>query len=110
MLDFLLKDNLLSNSQHGFIPSLFNESSVLKVTDAIYRNRDSKIISVLTLCDLSKAFDSVSHSILLKKCAIFNIDSFWLNSYMKNKTQSVKLNKTLSCKVSVQFGVPNVRC
>ncbi len=42
----------------------------------------------------------------MKKCAILNIDSFWLNSYLKNRTQSVKLNKTLSSKVSVQFGVP----
>ncbi len=67
---------------------------------------DNKMISLLTLCDLSKAFDSVSHSILLKKCAILNIDSFWPNSYLKNRTQSVKLNKTLSSKVSAQFGVP----
>ncbi len=106
LLDFLLKNNLLSNSQHGFRPNLSTESALLKVTDAIYGNMDNKMISLLTLCDLSKAFDSVSHSILLKKCAILNIDSFWLNSYLKNRTQSVKLNKTLSSKVSLQFGVP----
>ncbi len=102
----LLNNNLLLNSQHGFRPSLSTESALLKVTDAIYKNMDNTMISLLTLCDLSKAFDSVSHSILLKKCAILNIDSFWLNSYLKNRTQSVKLNKTLSSKVSVQFGVP----
>ena len=76
LLDFLLKNNLLSNSQHGFRPNLSTESALLKITDAIYRNMDSKRISLLTLCDLSKAFDSVSHSILLKKCAILNTDSF----------------------------------
>ncbi|RUM30450.1 MAG: hypothetical protein DSY42_04590 [Aquifex sp.] len=106
LLDFLLKNNLLSNSQHGFRPNLSTESALLKITDAIYRNMDNKMISLLTLCDLSKAFDSVSHSILLKKCAILNIDAFWLNSYLKNRTQSVKLDKTLSSKASVQFGVP----
>ncbi len=99
-------NNLLSSSQHGFRPNLSNESALLKVTDAKYRNMDKKIMSLLTLCDLSKPFDSVSHSILLKKCAILNIDLFWLNSYLKNRTHSVKLNKTLSSKVSVQFGVP----
>ncbi len=49
---------------------------------------------------------SVSYSIPLKKYVILNIDSFWLNSYLKNRTQSVKLNKTLSSKISVQIGVP----
>ncbi len=67
---------------------------------------DNKMLSLLTLCDLSKASDSVSHSILLKKCAILNIDSFWLQSYLKNRTQSVNLNNVLSTKASVQFGVP----
>ncbi len=67
---------------------------------------DMKSISLLTLCDLSKTFDSVSHSILLKKCAALDIDSFWLNSFLKNRTQSVNLNETLSSKAIVQFGVP----
>ncbi len=39
---------------------------------------------------LSKAFHSASHSILLKKCASPNIDLLWLNSYLRNRTQSVK--------------------
>ncbi len=106
LLHFLLKNNLLSNCQHGFRPNLSTESALLKMTDAIYKNVDKKMVSLLTLCGLSKAFDCVSHSILLKKCALLNIDSFWLDSYLKNRTQSVKLNKTLSSKVSVQFGVP----
>ena len=67
---------------------------------------DNKKISLLTLCDLSKAFDSVSHSILLKKCAKLSIDCFWFNSYMSNRTQSVKLQDTTSLIVNVNFGVP----
>ncbi len=96
----------MSNSQHGFRPNLSTESALLKVTDVIYKNMDNKMISLLTLRDLSKAFDSVSNSILLKKCAILNVGSFWLKSYLKNRTQSAKLSKTLSSKFSVQFGVP----
>ncbi len=92
LLDLLLMNNLLSNCQHGFRPNLSTESALLKVTDAIYRNMDKKMISLLTLCDLSEAFNSVSHSILLKKCAPLDIDSFWLDIYLKNRTQSVKLN------------------
>ena len=38
---------------------------------------DAKKVSILILCDLSKAFDSVSHEILLDKYAKLNIDNFW---------------------------------
>ncbi len=43
---------------------------------------------------------------MLKHCAALNIDSFWLKSYLKNRTQSVKLNETLPSITVVQFGVP----
>ncbi len=67
---------------------------------------DSKMISLLSLCDLSKAFDSVNHNILLNKCAKLNVDAFWLNSHLANRTQSAKLNNTVSGKGNVKFGVP----
>ncbi len=67
---------------------------------------DDRKISLLTLCDLSKAFDSVSHSILLRKCAKLNIDSYWFKSYLANRTQSVKLKTITSIKENVSFGVP----
>ena len=67
---------------------------------------DNKKISLLTLCDLSKAYDSVSHSILLIKCAKLNIDPHWFNSYLENKTQSVKLKTKISTKINVAYGVP----
>ncbi len=45
LIDFLLKNILLSNSQHGFRPNLSTESALLKVIDSIYRNMDNKMIS-----------------------------------------------------------------
>ncbi len=53
----------------------------------------------------AKAFDNLKHSIVFKKCAIPNIDSFWLNIYLKNRTQSVKFKETSPSTISVQFGV-----
>ena len=67
---------------------------------------DAKKISVLTLCDLSKAFDSVSHNNLLRECAKLNVDSFWISSYTKNRSKSVRINKTISEEVKVWYGVP----
>ncbi len=67
---------------------------------------DSKKISVLTLCDLSKAFESISHDNLLSKCTKLNIDNFWLANYIKDRSQSVRLNNTTSKKENVRYGIP----
>ncbi len=56
---FLESKKFLSNSQHGFRPKLSTETAVIVITDKIFNNMDSKEISILTLCDLTKAFDSV---------------------------------------------------
>ena len=67
---------------------------------------DNRKISLLTLCDLSKAFDSVSHSILLRKCNALGISSFWMNDYLRDRRQCVKLNDTMSSEETITYGVP----
>ncbi len=62
LINYLESNKLLSISQHGFRPKLSTESALTIITDNIYSNMDRKCISLLTLCDLSKAFDSVCHS------------------------------------------------
>ena len=64
------------------------------------------MIFFIALCDLSKAFDSVDHDKLLKKMSMLNIDEFWFNSYLSNRTQSVKIRNTTSGKLDVSYGVP----
>ena len=76
LIDFLEKNRLLCNEQHGFRPSLSTETALLKIKNKIYENIENKKISLLLLLDLSKAFDSVHHRILMTKLAKVNIDSF----------------------------------
>ncbi len=66
---------------------------------------DNKI-SLLTLCDLSKAFDSVSHRLVLRKCRELGADSFWFDSYLSTRSQSVKLDNIVSNNELVKYGVP----
>ncbi len=49
----------------------------------------------MTLCDLSKAFDSVCHENLLSKCAKLNTDNFWFSSYLHNRSQYVRSKKKI---------------
>ena len=106
LTSFLETNKLLTNTQHSFRPKLSTITALTSITDKIYHNMDCKQISLLTLCDLSKAFDSVSHPILLHKLSKVNIDRFWFVSYLENRTQCVRLQNTISSQLHVNFGVP----
>ena len=67
---------------------------------------ENKKISLLLLLDLSKAFDSVNHEILLRKCEMLNIDTAWFQNYLSNRHQIVKIKNTTSSSRAVSFGVP----
>ena len=73
---FLEDNHLLSNSQHGFRTSLSTDTALLSLSNKLYQNIDNKNLSLVTLCDLSKAFDSVSHAKLMIKLKALGIDSF----------------------------------
>ena len=98
--------NLLSNTQHGFRSSLSTDTALLTLSNKLYANMDKKKVSLITVCDLSKAFDSVSHQILLRKCLDLKIDSFWFKDYLSDRTQSVRITNCISDKVPVTYGVP----
>ena len=106
LMDHLEKEKLLSNTQQGFRRGLSTETALLMVTDEIYKNIEERKISLLMLCDLSKAFDSVNHLILLEKCKEHHIDTFWFEDYLKDRYQSVRLHDVKSNTERVDFGVP----
>ncbi len=62
----LEENHMLSTTQHGFRASLSTDSALLSLADKINENIDTKQLSLITLCDLSKAFDSISHQKLLE--------------------------------------------
>ncbi len=90
LTQFLERNKLISNSQHGFRPRLSTETALTTVTDAIYDAMDNRKIYLLSLCDLSKVFDSIKHSFLLANCLKLKIDSFWFSSYLMDRTQTVR--------------------
>ena len=61
---------------------------------------------MLILLDLSKAFDSVNHNILLSKLIRYNIDTFWFKNYLENRAQSVKAGSHISNPLPITYGVP----
>ena len=63
-------------------------------------------ISLLVILDLSKAFDSVNHYLLLNKLVQLNIDSTWFASYLHDRTYSVKIDKIMSKAKSIFMEYP----
>ena len=53
-----------------------------------------------------KAFDSLSHTILLKKMRKLRIDTFWFEDYLNERTQAVRIDNIISSKLSIEYGVP----
>ena len=106
LMSYLETNKLLSNHQHGFRSNLSTESALMQVTDKLYDNIEKKKVSLLLLLDLSKAFDSVSHDILINKCKKLNIDPRWFQSYLRNRCQSVRIDDVISTPQDISYGVP----
>lgn len=103
---FLETNRHFSNTQYGFRQKFSTETALITLTNKLYRNIEEKKISLITLCDLSKAFDSVNHEILCRKLTKVNVDSFWFKDYLDNRSQYVRINKSLSTTAPIKYGVP----
>ena len=85
------------------------ETALVKITNDLLLSADSKKISVLALLDLSAAFDTLDHIILLNRLKSFGFSGTvlnWFKSYLEERTQCVKINDLFSDDVSLPFGVP----
>ena len=71
---------------------------------------DNGNLSLLTLLDLSAAFDTIDHSILLERLETsFGIDGLplkWVKSYLSNRHHKVKIDNNLSNVLPILYGVP----
>ena len=106
LYSYMEENNRFSNSQHGFRKKLSTETALNIIMEEVFKNLDSNEISLLTLCDLSKAFDSVSHELLIEKLDTLHIDEFWFKNYLSERTQSVKIEGHISDKKGISYGVP----
>ena len=67
LFNFINKHNLLYTGQYGFRKNHSTYMAALKFVDDIVCNLDNRASTVALFIDLSKAFDTINHSILLKK-------------------------------------------
>ena len=106
---FIEKHSVLNNSQYGFRNEHSTSLAIIELIEEITCANDNKKSTIGVFIDLKKAFDTVNHSILIKKMehyGIRGIASEWLHSYITNRQQYVSYNETDSNLLNIVCGVP----
>ena len=103
-------NGLLPEEQSAYRSHHSTETAVLKVLSDAYAAADGKQVTLLCLLDLSAAFDTVDHAILLDRLrhtyGLRGSVLGWFQSYLSGRSQSVSYNGQLSAAVTIRFGVP----
>ena len=85
------------------------ETALINVTDNILKAIDEKSASLLVLLDMSKAFDSLNHNLLLGKLRKLGLKASvisWFSSYLSSRYQRVRYEDSVSELLPVTNGVP----
>lgn len=109
LISFFDTNELFINAQHGFRGGRSTTSALLSLVDFITEAFENKDSALLSLCDLSKAFDIVSHDILLHKLRKYGISGTVLDSvtnFLNNRKQLVSINGASSKLKDMAHGVP----
>ena len=106
-----LRDNDLEESlQSAYKTFHSTETALVKVHNDIVSATDNHSYIVSLLLDLSAAFDTVDHKILLQRLSCrFGINGKslrWFKSYLENRKQVVNVKGAKSCSKDLQCGVP----
>ena len=109
LLKFLETNNFFSKSQYGFRKGKKTTDAVVKLLNNVYDSFNKKNYLGAVFIDLSKAFDTVDHHILLQKLENYGIRGIPLmlfKSYLSHRRQFVSLNGVNSPPLQISLGVP----
>uniref|UniRef100_A0A8C3I6M2 Reverse transcriptase domain-containing protein n=1 Tax=Chrysemys picta bellii TaxID=8478 RepID=A0A8C3I6M2_CHRPI len=100
---------VIGNSQHGFVKNKSCQTNPIAFFDRIMSLVDKGEAVDVVYLDFSKAFDTVSHDILIDKLGKYNLDGAtirWVHNWLDNRTQRVVINGSQYCWKGITSGVP----
>ncbi|KAI2648116.1 RNA-directed DNA polymerase from mobile element jockey [Labeo rohita] len=110
LCSFLQKKYIYEEFQSGFRPHHSTETALVKITNDLLLASDQGCISLLVLLDLSAAFDTIDHDILIDRlqnyAGIQGQALKWFRSYLSDRYHFVYLNGESSQLSPVKYGVP----
>ena len=101
-----------SNShQSAYRKHLSTETALLHVTNGLYEICATGRVAALDILDLSTAFDTIDHVILIDQLKIYSHISdlalSWFSFYLAERKQFVKMDNLSSATISLDAGVPH---
>ena len=101
---------LLEEFQSAYKKFHSTETALIKIVSDLLSRSDSGQVSILAMLDLSAAFDTLDHDILINRLAVtFGCSGLvlsWFKSYLSERTQSVTIDGSVSSRLALGFGVP----
>ena len=107
--NYLSKLEILCDDQFGFRKNHSTSLALIDLYEKISLALDHNEHAVGVFLDLSKAFDTVDHNILLDKLEHYGIRGLaldWVRSYLSNRLQFVQFNGQCSSPQTISCGVP----
>ena len=108
-IKYLDKYNILTKSQFGFRSKHSTTHALLDFIDKVSNAIDDSKHTIGIFLDLSKAFDTIDHQILLHKLSFYGIRGIpleWFRSYLSNRSQYCSINGINSSSGILTYGVP----
>ena len=108
-LHFIQTNKILNNNQYGFREKHSTINAITALTSDVIKALENKDSVLSVFLDLSKAFDTIDHQILLYKLEFYGIRGTplkWFKSYLSNRKQYVKYNNSDSLQQDITYSVP----
>ena len=109
LYNYLNINKLIAEQQYGFRKGHSTELAALQLSDYIVTEMDKGNIPIAIFLDLSKAFDTLNHDILLEKIRYYGVKdtAFTLiKNYLKDRQQYVKFGSEQSNLTPISTGIP----
>ena len=102
-------NSILSPKQCGFQKGYSAQHCLMVMLEKVKETRDKGKEFGAFFTDLSEAFDSIDHNLLITKLSWYGVIPISLKlvfSYLYNRTQCVRINNSYSRESEIKYGVP----
>jgi hypothetical protein len=109
LYQYLKINEILTPAQYGFQKNLSTNLAILELQNRILESISNKKWCIGIFLDLSKAFDTLDHDILLHKLSHYGVrgKAFdWFRSYLSNRQQCTEFRSAISSTLDIVCGVP----
>jgi len=110
LTEHMKTNNLYEKYQSAYSEGKSTETALIRVQNDILMSMESQQVTALIMLDLSAAFDTVNHTILLQrleKCVGVTGKALqWIASYLSDRKQRVRVEDNLSEPATMKCGVP----